>query len=182
MVHGKIFIAKMTALAVLAVVMSACNGGSGDDDKAAFITQLFTDDVSVRRGDDIDLTAEFTFSTEIVQEDNRNVILIVHVPNGLQYVPTTARIDEVGGHENVTPTIETCGGGDTYLRFNLGESDLEHASDPSGNANAELKLALSGTNAVGGVSIDAAAEYDALTGSCSAGLIPEDTTAVTVVP
>lgn len=173
----------LAAVSLLSLAISGCGGGSSSAGKAAEVKQVDTDDPNVVVGDDVDLSVEFSFSTDTVVHDNHNVLIVVRIPKGLRWEPGTARIDEIGGTDNVTPATETCENGDTYLRFNLGQNVLANASDPSGGADGKLIMALLGTEAVGTVSIDAAAGYDfeAVIGSCVDGMVPQDTTPFTVL-
>jgi hypothetical protein len=170
-------------ICLLALAISACGGGSSSAGKAAVVKQVSTDDPNVAVGDDIDLNVDFSYSTDTVVHDNHNVIIVVRVPKGLQFEAGTARIDEIGGTDSVTPSIEQCQDGDAILRFDLGQNVLANATDPSGGADGRLIMALLGTQAVGTVSIEAAAGYDfeTVTGSCSEGLVPQDTVPFSVL-
>lgn len=172
----------LLALGCLASLVHGCGGGSSSAGKAAEIKSLSADDSSVVVGDDIDLLVDFSYSTDTVVHDNHNVTLIVRVPSGLQYQDRTARIDEIGGTDNVAPTIELCPNGDTILTFDLGQRVLANALDPGGAADGRLIMALLGT-AAGVVSVDAVAGYDfeAVTGSCADGLVPQDTMPIAVL-
>lgn len=176
-IKGALFIVPVS------ILVAACGGGSTNNTKDAIVSNLFTDAASVQVGDDIDLDVDFTFSHDIVVNDNHNVIVIVRVPNGLRYELDTARVDEVGGTDSVDPTVEICSNGDSYLRFSLGQDVLNNASDPSGTADGKLIMALLGSQSVGAVTIDAVAGYDfdLVSGSCSVGIFAQESAAFTVL-
>ena len=174
---------SLAVLSFLVLSLSSCGGGSSKAGRAAAVKTIFTDDPSVVVSDTIDLTVDFTFSTDTVVHDNHNVILFVRVPRGLQFDVGTARIDEIGGTDSVAPTSELCQNGDTYLRFDLGQNVLANAAEQSGGVNGRLIMELAGNESVGTVSIEALAGYDfeGVTASCAQGLVPQDTTPFTVL-
>jgi len=170
-------------LAATMVLVSGCGGGSSSAGKPSEVRSVSTDDPSVVVGDDVDLTVDFSFSTDTVVHDNHNVTIVVKLPRGLAFQPETARIDEIGGTDKVTPSIEFCADGTTYLRFDLGQNVLANASDAAGGADGSLIMAIAGSEAVGAVSIEAAAGYDfeVVLGSCAQPLAPQDTAPFTVL-
>lgn len=174
---------NIAVLLVFGVVISGCGGGSSKAGKQSEVKTITTDDASVVVGDQVDLFVDFTFSTDTVVHDNHNVTVIVSIPRGLQFEADTARIAQIiGSTRGVTPSIENCTNGGAFLTFDLGQSVLSEAADQSGGANARLILTLNGTEAIGTVSLEALAGYDfeVVNGSCAQGMVPQDTTPITV--
>jgi hypothetical protein len=123
---------------------------------------------------------KFTFSSDDVFDDDRNVVVSVRLPDELAYRIGTAEIKQPIDDREVEPAIETCGDGTSFLIFDLDEDDLAAAENPDGDADAELRFTVDAVAIGTGDSVLASAHNDAIIAGCDAPFIGERAAAVTV--
>lgn len=169
---------------ILAVpFLIGCGGDDDDDDFGtnANIVELTVDPSVVVPGQGSVVHAKFSFSSSDALDANDDVELVIALPPQLAYRPGTAEIQRPIDDNDINPSQElVCADGSSFLRFNLGRSELIDAENPSGDGDAELTLTVDVRAGAGATTIAATASDDAIGFSCAGG-IPAQASAAVVV-
>ena len=122
------------------IFLAGCNGGGSDGTDA---TTIQIDDSVIATGQSTVVTTGFSFDSDAVFDENHNVVLVIHIPRGLSFHGDAGEINlPTGSDRRVGAEITACSGGDYYVVFDLDRSDLLTATNPTGDADAEIKFQL----------------------------------------
>jgi hypothetical protein len=132
------------------------------------VVEIVADNSSIPLGEGSVIRVNFLFDEFDVLDDGGQVNLVVKLPRQLSYLDNSAEIDKPGSRDrDVDPRVRKCPNGDSYLLFDLGESQLEGAESPYDGGDAQLKFTVDGERRGEMISIQAAADESAVPYSCS---------------
>jgi hypothetical protein len=164
------------------LVFGAPGCGDDDDDEddgGASVVSVSVDNNPISVLEESKVSTNITFSSDDVFDDDRNVEVVVKLPNNVSFKPDTAEIDQPSGDDRgVGVNVRSCPDGSTFISVDLDEDDLVGAENPSGNADAQLNFLIVGASA-GTQRIDASASVDGVLFSCDT-FVPDATTAIVV--
>lgn len=154
-------------VAVLICMLSAsvmgCTSDNNSDISSSRAVDIELQDRTLQVGEGTVLQVDFSFDTGDVLNGNDNVVVTVRLPAGLSLRSGTSEID--GGSnsddEGVGAQITQCSNGDTFLVYDLDRFDLDKAANPSGDADARLKLTIDADDIVRNGIIEARADSSA---------------------
>lgn len=117
---------------------------SSDDDSvvSARVVDFEARDTTIAVGEGSVLQLDFTFDAEAVFDDGQNVVVTISLPPELGLREGTAEIEERTGDDPIGARVTTCQDGSSFLVFDMDDNDLDQASNPSGDADARLKLTV----------------------------------------
>jgi hypothetical protein len=136
---------------VLAIGCGSGGGGSGGSSESK-VTEVDVSDSILEVGDISDVAVRFSYSAVAVFSEDENVNLAIKLPIGVAYVQDSAELDTVVDEERKSVETTTCFNGETILTLVLDEDDLLKASNPDGNADAEIRFKVKATSSTGGIS------------------------------
>lgn len=156
---------------VFAIIMFLlCSCGSSDDDNGtgAEVTDLAVGSTSLQLGEQTVVAVKFTYSADDIFDNGENVVVVVKLPNGVSLVEGTSEVDSIFGDEEVTPSVNVCKQtGESFVIYDLDESDLDLASNPDGDADAKLNFTIRGVRTTDGeVLLEARAENNSVLYTC----------------
>jgi hypothetical protein len=132
------------------------------------VVEIAAENSSIPLGEGTVIRINFLFDEFDVFDDGGQVNLVVKLPRQLSYLDESAEIDRSGSRDrDVDPRVRQCPNGDTFLLFELGESQLEGAENPFDGGDAQLKLTVNGEKRGDMISIEAAADESSVPFSCS---------------
>ncbi len=174
----------MALIASLVLCLFAAGCGDDDDDESdggARAVEISADTNPVPLNGASIISVNFSFSSDDVFDDDRNVALVVFVPQEFSYREGTAEIDRpIGDDRGVSPQIFPCSGGGAYLLFDLDEDDLIEAENPDGNGDAKLKFTVDAIASSANALFEATARNDTVGFSCDTGLLGDTRLGLTV--
>jgi hypothetical protein len=140
-------------VALLTIGLGSCSGDDEDDDPDFFddaeVVDLSLEDSTIEVNEATILAVEFSFDFSRVFDDDENVVIVVRLPEGIEFRDGTSEIDGIDGDEEVGAQIVRCSGSDeTFLIFDMDRFDLDDASNPPGDADAVLTLTIEGSDEV----------------------------------
>ncbi len=156
---------------------------NNDSNSSTQITEIDADDSTILLGEGTVVRFNFLFDEEDVFDDDGRVELVVKLPNELVYRSGSAEIDgfSTQDDEGVTPEILRCNGGISYLVFDLDRYDLDEASPPSDDADAQLTMTIDGRLTGDNLSIEARADEESVSYGCDESFYPDEVQEVSVV-
>lgn len=176
---------NLVAVAFMLVSIAGCSSSDDDDENgflSASIVDMSVDDDVISVGDKTVMTLDFTYSADAVFEDEMNVVVVIRLPDSLQVVEGTSELEGNFSDEEVGPEQVGCNdSGDTLVLFDLDENDLRSAANPSGDADARLKLTLRGVRAGENLTVRAKARGGEIDNGCSDQFLEDFDTTVTVI-
>lgn len=176
---------KALLLLLLALSVGSCSSDSDDDDdffEDADVIDLSVEDSNIEVGEGTVLAVEFSFDADRVFNDGDNVVVVVKLPEGLEFRDGTSEIDGVDGDDSLGAQIVRCSGSnETYLIFDMDEFDLDNASNPPGDADAVLTMTVDGVAPVDFETIEATAGDNEPLFECGERFISDEQAAITVV-
>lgn len=162
-------------------VVACGNDDDEETDGGAVTNSVSVENSTIQVNNATVASVLFSFSSDDIFDDNRRVELVVHLPANLTYRGGTAEIKRPIDDRDVNPSnIFTCSGGDTFLVFDFGETELIDADNPGGDPDAELRFTIDAV-AVGASSIGVSANNDNVIFSCAGGMVNQNSAAVTVL-
>ena len=169
-----------------AVALLGCTDGNDDDSSSGQTTEIKeieADSTTIQLGDGTDVSFNFVFDEEDVYDNDAEVQLVVKLPNELVYQNGSAKIDGFNSQDDdgVSPEILRCNGGVSYLVFNLDQYDLDRASPPTNDTDAQLKMTIDGRLTGTGLVIEGRAEEGDVSYGCDEDFYPDDQQVVAVV-
>lgn len=173
------------ALSLSLAALAGCGGNDEDDDVGtnANVIEISASPSTLVPGEASILSTLFSFSSSDVFDENDDVELVVELPPQLVFRPGTAEIKRPIDDMDVNPEAEVqCPGGRSFLRFTFDRSDLIDAINPSGDADAELRLTVDSLPPSGATVVAAAASDDRVPFSCDTGVPAQATGSVTLLP
>lgn len=174
----------LSSVALIALIVGITGCGSDNDnesDGGAEVKILSIEQDILRVGTASVVSVEFSFSSDDVFDDNRDVDVVVHLPSTLNYRLGSGDLKRPIDDNSVDPSITVCANGDSYLSFNLGGSELFDATNPDGDADAELRLTVDAVRSGTGFPLDASAQNDGVPFDCTGGMIVQQQILVDVV-
>jgi len=175
----------MKCSALCALVAVGVVGCANDDDfdggGVTEVVEITAEDSSISLGGGGVLRINFLFDENDVLNDGGQVNLIVKLPRQLSYRDDSAEIDKSGSRDrDVDPRVRPCQDGATFLVFQLGESQLEGAQPPGFGGDAQLKFTVDGEKRGQAISIEAAADENAVQFSCTRDFVFDEQEIVSV--
>lgn len=158
--------------------------GCGDDndnesDGGVLVTRLNIDNSLIPLGEATIARIGFSFSSDDVFDDDRNVLIAVQLPFTVQYLVGSAEIQRPIDDHQIDPSITVCPDGSSFLAFDFNEGDLADAENPDGNTDAELTLTVD-TLATGTGEVTAAAAADSILTSCDIAFFAQESAVLSV--
>jgi hypothetical protein len=150
-----------------------CFAGCADDNEfdgggVTEVVEIAAENSSIALGESTVIRINFLFDEFDVLDDGGQVNLVVKLPRQLSYLDDSAEIDKPGSRDrDVDPRVRACPNGDSFLVFELGESQLEGAEPPFDGGDAQLKFTVNGEKRGEMVGIEAAADESTVAYSCS---------------
>ena len=186
LVRSLIKFAACFVLGLGAVALLGCTDEDEDDnssDQTTEIKEIEADSTTIELGGETDVSFNFVFDEEDVYDNDAEVQLVVKLPNELVYQSGTAKIDGFNDQDDsgVSPEIVRCNGGVSYLVFNLDQFNLDSASPPNNDTDAQLKLTIDARLAGTGLVIEGRAEEGDVSYGCDEDFYPDDPEVVAVV-
>ena len=173
--------AAQSALLLGFLFTTACGGGS-DSGGEATVNSMSPDPAVLSVGQGSIVSVKFSFSANDVIDHNDRVDLVLQFPAALQYRPGTAEIKRPIDDNQIDPAqLIACSDGSSFLRFSLGRGELTDATNPSGDADAELRLTVD-TRAVGVQQVVGAASSNLLSFGCGQALAGQSSAVLNVNP
>ena len=159
------------------LVLAGCNGsgssGSGVDSLAVEPGVLAPGQASV-------VTVKFSFSSDDVFDEDEDVRVVVQLPSQVRYRPGSSEITRVLDDHSVDPVhVGSCGDGSSFIEYNFNEFDLDDASNPSGDADAELTFTVDAV-LTGSATIRGAADNNGVAYACEVPFNGDKSVAVVV--
>ncbi len=184
-VRNFIRFAASFVLGLGAVALLGCTNDDEDNNSNSTtkITEIDADDSTIVLGEGTVVRFNFLFDEEDIFDDDGQVELVVKLPNQLTYQTGSAEIDGFSAQddEGVTPEIVRCDGGVTYLVFDLDSYDLDEASPPSDDADAQLTMTINGRLLGDNITIEARADEGSVSYGCDEDFSPDEDETVSVV-
>lgn len=177
---------NLRKLLVLGIVLSGallagCGDDNDDESDGGAVTTSITLDPSVLGLADATIAAvQFSFSSDDVFDDDRNVALAVLLPSSLRYRNGSSEIQRPIDDRNVEPQVTFCADGSTLLVYDLDEDDLFDAENPGGNADAELRFTADAQAMAGTFSMSTVAANDSLPVACGLSFPTQQSAVFTV--
>jgi hypothetical protein len=185
LVRNLIKFAACFVLGLGAVALLGCADDTDNDnsDATTEIKEIDADDTTIQVGDGTVVRFDFVFDEEDVFENDAQVQLVVKLPNELVFQNSSAKIDGFNSQndDGVSPQIVRCNGGVSYLVFNLDQYDLDNASPPTSDTDAQLKMTINGRLTGTGLVIEARAEEGDVSYGCDKDFYPDEQQVVAVV-
>ena len=126
-------------------------------------------------------SSKFSFSSDDVFNDNNIVSVVLQIPKELSFRLGTGEIQSRIGKDNeVGAVITNCPNGEQYLLFELDDNDLSGASNPSGDADAELTVTVDSNNTSQAAVIQAFASRDSAFFACDQPFEGEDSEVIRI--
>jgi len=161
----------LLALLFIIVVLTGCDDENGS---SAYMVDISASNTNLRVGDGVVLYMDFYYSENKVFDDHDDVNVVVKLPNGVIYRNGTAELDGDRDDRSVDPQVTTCADGESYLFFPMDRYDLQYAKDPSGTANARLKLTVDGVLPVGVVFVEVTPSHQQIHYACGGQFYEEE--------
>ena len=140
---------KRIAFASVVVLMGTSIGCDNDDNdnnndaSDSTVVEVAVEDSIISVGQASVVRVNFSFDGDEVLQHGQNVALVVHLPNGVVFLPESGDLDvPVGDDDAVGAEVVTCPAGDSYVVFNLDGGDLDVVENPGGNADARLTFTV----------------------------------------
>ncbi len=182
MINKNLYLNIITSFLLVCGIVACGNDNDEESDGGAVTNSVSLENSILRVGAGTVTSVLFSFSSDDVFDDDRRVELVVHLPAILAYRGGTAEIKRPIDDRDINPSnIVTCSGGDTFLVFDLGETELVDADNPGGDPDAELRLTVDAV-AVGSSTVGVAAHNDNVIFSCAGGMVNQNSAAVEVTP
>ena len=171
------------SLAVLGMLFTVACGSDNDNetDGGASVSRLGLENSVVPVGSAQVVSVQFSFSSDDVFDDDRDVVVVVQLPATVDFRSGTAEIKRPIDDNDVGPEVIECADGSTFLRFTFNEDALFDAENPDGDADAELRLTIDAIAAGAGGALGAAAANDGLGVSCGVAFPAQRTALLDVV-
>jgi hypothetical protein len=170
-------------IALSTVYLSAC----GSDDENLFggesteVREISLEDETIQRGEGTIMKVNFSFDQNDVFFDDGDVNLVIRLPSGIGFRPSSSEIDASGSNDDgVEPQLFSCPTGETYLLFAMDRFDLDNAAAPGDGADAQMKLTVDGESRGANLVIEARADEGRIIFGCNQLFIPDEQTSITV--
>lgn len=164
-------------VSISAIALVSCGGGGSN---GAQVDAILAEQSVLSVGQSTVLRVEVSFDAGDVFYHGKEVLVVVRLPSELSFVEGSGEIDQpTGADHSVGAVITTCANGETFLQFNLSDRDLLTATNPLGDADAELKLTLTAVSPLSNGVIGARADENA-TFVCSTNFSDEAVTAIDI--
>ena len=168
-------------LAVL-FIFTGCSSSDDDESVSAVVTNFEVNDSTLSVGEGSVASVEFSFSSNAVFDDDKNLVITLRLPSSLRLREGTSEIDGVRD-ESVGAQITNCPAtGEQFLVFDLDRFDLEEASNPNGDADARLTLTVDAIQAQEIAIVGARADGDIPIFACGLQFPVERELAMRIVP
>lgn len=129
-----------------ALSFAACGGGGSDDGTEATVVKMNSNPSTVVLNAGSVISVEFSYSANDVIDHGDRVDLVLKLPSGVQYRPGTSDIKRPIDDKQVEPEqVFSCSNGSSFVHYSFGRGELTDATNPSGDADAELRLTLDST-------------------------------------
>ncbi|MFN8391223.1 MAG: hypothetical protein U0136_13105 [Bdellovibrionota bacterium] len=165
----------------MGMFLSACGGGGGGGSESSNVTDVFFDDSVIGVGQGTVAHVKFSFDSDHVFHDNKNVRVVVHLPPQIQLRANTGEVQAVPTDESIGAQVFSCGAqAETFLLFDLDGNDLDTAVNPGGDADAELTFTVDGVSPVSGAIVSATASNEQPPFACGQQFLADKDAAITV--
>lgn len=161
----------LSATVLSALLMTSCGGGDGGD--SVEVTQISVDRSFLTVGDRSVINVEFSFSSDDVFNHDRTAYVVVKLPREVSFQLGSAEIQRPFDDNRVSPQINTCSDGTTYLSFAFDDRDLIDARNPGGDGDAQVNFTVRANSRGSGVIISGEASESPIATRCGTSLSDE---------
>ena len=170
-------------VALMGLVMApGCGSDSNSSTVTARILSFLFEQDTIAVGESTVVRSQFSFDAGNVFSDDQPVYLLFRLPPQVAFRTGSAEVQRPVVDDKVNPQIDLCPNGDFFLSFRLDEDDLAAASNPSGDADAELAFTIDALEEATGVVIEAAARDANTPFICDRTFVPDVAAGLRISP
>lgn len=175
----KIF-AKLLFLPIL--ILISCDSSNDSFDPSVINTSLDENQLVVGDSTILKIGLDYDRNGNRIFDRPDDVSLVVKLPAGVRFRTGTAEIQGVSDDEVVRPVVTNCDvSGEQFLDFDIDGDDLVSARDPSGAAEAEIRLTIDAASQTQGiVFISAQADNNNVLYACGSAFASQSDSSIQV--